>query len=321
MNIVFFGSSQFAVPSLKALLATKHKISCVVTQPDKKKGRGLHFEGTAIKVVAEESGLEIYQPYKINTSDAIKFLKDLKPDLFIVISYGQILSQEVLAIPKIFCINVHASLLPKCRGAAPINWTIVNGEKTSGITIIKMTEEMDAGPIILQKIININDSDTVITLQDKLSKVAAELLIDSFRAIENNDYKLTPQDEKKVTFAPKLKKEDGLIYWNKPAYNICNLIRGVYAWPGAFTYYHGKILKIYRARVFQLSAAPCLPAGRSCQLSAGEVVKVDKNSIVVATGKDYLIIEELQIEGKRMMRAEEFIAGHRIQAGEILGRK
>jgi len=317
MNIIFFGSSQFAVPSLKALLTTVHKVSCVVTQPDRKKGRGLHFEGTAIKAAAEESGLEIYQPYKINTGDAIKFLKDLKPDLFIVISYGQILSQEVLAIPKIFCINIHASLLPKCRGAAPINWAIVNGEKDTGITIIKMTEEMDAGPIILQKIININDSDTVVTLQDKLSKVAAELLIDSFRAIENNDYKLTPQDEKKVTFAPKLKKEDGLIYWNKPAYDICNLIRGVYAWPGAFTYYKGKSLKIFTARVGLAHGVSGYPGIRV----SGEVLNVSKQGITVATGKDNLIIEELQVEGKRRMLVEEFIAGHRIQAGEILGRK
>lgn len=319
MNIVFFGSSQFAVPSLRALLVTKHKISCVVTQPDRKKGRGLHFEGTAVKTVAEEFGIKIYQPQNINTDEATKFFKDLNPDLFIVISYGQILSQEILDIPKIFCLNVHASSLPKYRGAAPINWAIINGEKNTGVTIIKMTDQMDAGWIILQKTIEIKDDDTAITLEDRLSKVAAESLFDSLQSIEDNHYQLTLQDERGVSFAPKLKKEDGLINWNKSAYQIYNLTRGILDWPGAFTYYKGKLLKIYKAKVFQLLAVPCLPAGRSCQLSAGGVVRVDREGIVVATGKDDLIIEELQMEGKRRMKVAEFISGHKISPGERLG--
>ncbi len=314
MNIIFFGSSEFAVPSLRALLVTGHKISCVVTQPDKKKGRGLYFEGTAVKAVAEEFGIDLYQPRDVNTAEAIKFLKSLSADLFIVISYGQILSREILDIPKIFSINIHASVLPQYRGAAPMNWAIIKGEKTTGITIIKMTEKMDAGATIMQKITDITEDDTIITLEDKLSKMAAESLEDCLKRIENNNYKLISQDEDKVSLAPKLKKEDGLINWSKPAQEIHNLIIGVLNWPGAFTYYQGKLLKIYKTR---LTRAPDDQTTRA----PGQIIQVSKEGIEVGTGEGSLIIEELQIEGKRRMKVEEFIAGHKILLREILGTK
>ncbi len=314
MNIVFFGSSRFAAPVLKALLASKHKVACVLTQPDKQKGRGLHFAGTVVKTLALESGIRIYQPDNVNDADAVKFLKDLNPDLFVVIAYGQILSSGILNIPKIFSINLHASLLPKYRGAAPINWALIKGEETTGITVIKMAKEMDAGPIILQKDIEISNDDTAITLEDKISNLAAQLLLATLSSIEDNNYNLMPQDEDKVSFAPKLKKEDGRIDWNKPAQDIYNLIRGCINWPGAFTYYNGKLLKIYRAKVSPLEAL-------QAPMSPGEIVKVSKEGITVVTGKDNLIIEELQIEGKRRMRVEEFIAGHKICIGEIFNKK
>jgi methionyl-tRNA formyltransferase len=317
MNIVFFGSSNFAVPSLKALITKGEKISCVVTQPDRQKGRGLTLESTQIKRVSLEFGLRVYQPQKVNTPEVIQFLRDLSPDLFVVIAYGQILGQEILNIPKIFSINVHGSLLPKYRGAAPINWAIIKGEKTAGITIIKMVREMDAGPIILQQEINISDDDTAITLGYKLSRKACEILPDVIKNIEIESYKLIDQDEGKASFAPRLKKEDGLIPWDKPAQDIYNLIRGCFGWPGAFTYYQGKLLKIYKARVssrvlgFLSSQVRRLP---------GEIINVSKEGIVVATGEDSLVIEELQLEGKRRMKAEEFIAGHKILPKEILGK-
>lgn len=314
MNIVFFGSSNFAAPSLKVLLACGHKISCVVTQPDRPKGRGLHFAGTAIKTIASESGARIYQPQNVNVQDAIKFLKELSPDLFVVMAYGQILSPGILNIPKIFSINLHASLLPKYRGAAPINWVIIKGEEITGISVVKMTKEMDAGPVIRQKEVGISNDDTAITLEDKLSHSAAQLLLDTLSSVEDNNYNLVPQDKNNVSFAPKLKKEDGRIDWNKPACDIYNLIRGCISWPGAFTYYNGKLLKIYKAKVcpfVRLSVSPL----------AGEIIKVDKEGIAVATGKDNLIIEELQIEGKRRMKVEEFIAGHKICIGEIFNKK
>ena len=256
MNIVFFGSSNFAVPSLKALITKGEKISCVVTQPDRQKGRGLTLESTQIKRVSLEFGLRVYQPQKVNTPEVIEFLKDLSPDLFVVIAYGQILAPEILKIPKILPLNVHGSLLPKYRGAAPINWAIIKGEKTTGITIIKMVREMDAGPIIFQREIDISDDDTAITLEDKLSRKAQEILPDVIKNIEVKSYKLITQDEGKASFAPRLKKEDGLIPWDKSAQDIYNLIRGCFGWPGAFTYYQGKLLKIYKATVIRLSGYP-----------------------------------------------------------------
>ena len=314
MDIVFFGSSNFAVPSLKALSSCGHKISCVVTQPDKKKGRGLSWGATAIKELAGELDFRIYQPENINIPETTKFLKDLNPDLFIVIAYGQILTCEILNIPKIFSINIHASLLPKYRGAAPINWAIIKGEKITGITVMKMAVEMDAGPIIQQNEIGINNDDTSITLEDKLSGLASKLLLDSIPSIQDNKCELIPQDKNNVSFAPKLKKEDGRIDWNKPAQDIYNLIRGCITWPGAFTYYNGKLLKIYKAKVCPFARLSVCPL-------PGKIIEVSKEGITVVTEKDSLIIEELQIEGKRRMKAEEFITGHKISIGEILKEK
>jgi len=314
MNIVFFGSSKFAVPALGAIINAGYRIDCVVTQPDRKKGRGLHVEGTEVKKIAKSKGLKIYQPQCINTGEAISFLKELNPDLFVVISYGQILSQEILDIPKLFAINAHASLLPKYRGASPISCSIINGDKQTGVTIMKMTEDMDAGPAILQKKITIEDNDTISVLEEKLSVLAADLVIEALELIEGNKYKLIPQDSKQISFAPKLKKEDGLIDWSKPADGICNLIKGCFSWPGAFTYYKGKLLKIYKAQLISSSAHQLIS-------SPGKIVEVSKHQIIIATGKGSLSIQELQIEGKRRMTAQEFVSGHKIKQGDNLGLK
>ncbi|MBI3991408.1 MAG: methionyl-tRNA formyltransferase [Candidatus Omnitrophica bacterium] len=314
MNIVFFGSSEFAVSSLKALLASSHKVACVVTQPDKQKGRGLHFTGTAIKAIALDAGINVYQPWDVNDSGSEKFLKGLNPDAFVVIAYGQILKQRILDIPKIFSMNLHASLLPSYRGAAPINWALIKGERVTGVTVIKMTEKMDAGPILLQKELEIDNDDTAITLEDKLSGLAAQLLLDALLSIERKNYKLNLQNEAGITFAPKLKKEDGRIDWNMPAQNIHNLVGGCINWPGAFTYYKGKLLKIYKAKASPKSES-------SVHFLSGEILGVSKEGIAVATGNDTLIIEELQIESKRRMLAEEFILGHKIHAGDVFDKK
>jgi methionyl-tRNA formyltransferase len=314
MNIVFLGSADFAVPSLKLLLTTDHKISCVVTQPDRQKGRGLSVAGTAVKTVALEEDLQIYQPEDINAAGTITLLKKLNPELFVVIAYGQILSEELLDIPEIFAINLHASILPRYRGAAPINWAIINGESTTGVTVIKMTRQMDAGPIILQKEIGISTDDTSVTLEERLSGIGAHLLLQAIKLIETGKYDLVPQDEEGVVFAPKLKKEDGLIKWDKPAQDIYNLIRGYIPWPGAFTYYQGKLLKIYKARV----SSRVLEFASS---NPGEILEASKEGIAVFTGKGNIIIEELQIEGKRRMAAGDFIAGYKILPREILGTK
>jgi methionyl-tRNA formyltransferase len=314
MDIVFFGSDNFAVPALKALVASPHKVISVVTQPDRKKGRGLHFEGTAAKQAALEAGLKVYQPDKVNSAQSINFLKGLSADLFVVIAYGQILSEKVLALPKLFCLNLHASLLPKLRGAAPINWAIINGETKSGITVMKMVKEMDAGPAILKKEIPLEDKDNALTLEEKLARLGKEGLLEALAQIEKNSYRLEAQDPGLATYAPKLKKEDGLIDWNKPATRINNLIRGLFNWPGAFTYYKGKLLKIYQACVVEGPFEPKIKA-------PGEIVAVDKSGIVVTCQKDSLAIKELQMAAKRRMTIEEFISGHKIIVGEKFSKK
>lgn len=313
MNIVFFGSGNFAVPSLRALAASRHNLLCVVSQPDKKQGRGLYLSSTIIKEASRELNLESYQPLDINSGESIEFLKGLKPDLFVVIAYGQILSQKLLDIPKLFALNIHASLLPKFRGAAPINWAIIKGEKNTGVTVIKMVRGMDAGPIILQNSVNIDIEDNAASLGEKLSKTSEDLLIKTLAMIEGNNYKALAQDESTVSFAKKLTKDDGLINWQLSASEINNLIRGCYVWPGAFTYFKGKLLKIYKAEAF-------LPIEeKSSKAVPGEIIRALKDNIVICCGKGDLIIEELQIEAKRRMPAKEFIAGHKICAGEILG--
>ncbi|MFA5089644.1 MAG: methionyl-tRNA formyltransferase [Candidatus Omnitrophota bacterium] len=314
MKIGFFGSAEFAVPSLEAILNSGHKVISVITQPDRKKGRGLCVSETAVKKAALGAGLPIYQPADVNSSQAVSRLKDLKPDLFVVAAYGQILSQEVLDIPSLMPVNVHASMLPKYRGAGPINWAIINGDKESGVTIIKMSKEMDAGPIILSKGIDIGQEDDAVTLEDRLARSGADLLPVALKLIEDKAYNLKIQDEAGVTFAPKLKKEDGCIDWIKSAFDIHNLVRGCILWPGAFTYYRGQMLKIYKTRILPLSSPG--QGGIS-----GRIIRVSKDGIAVAAGEGFLVIEELQVEGKRRMPAYEFISGHKINVNEVLGKK
>ncbi|MDD3088195.1 MAG: methionyl-tRNA formyltransferase [Candidatus Omnitrophica bacterium] len=306
MKIIFFGSAHFAIPALEGLIENKHKILCVVTQPDKKKGRHLHLGVTDVKALALKAKLKVFQPENINTPASVKFLNSLNADLFVIVAYGQLLSQEVLDIPKAFPINIHASLLPRYRGAAPINWAVIRGDKVTGVTIMQVTRKMDSGSIIMQKELSIGEDDDAVSLESKLRDIGAQLLLKAIPIIKSKDHKLTVQDEKKVVYAPKLKKSDGLIDWHKPALEINNLIRGTLPWPGAFTHYKGKLLKIYKANVAD---------SIDCNLSihkAGEVIDVSKGRLYVNTGKGVLSIQELQIEGKRRMKVEEFIAGHKI---------
>ena len=314
MNIIFFASSQFSISSLEALIKSGFQISCVVTQPDKKKGRHLQLGETAVKELARTSGLKIYQPDNINSKEAIKFLAGLKADLFVVIAYGQILSKEILDLPKIFAINVHASLLPKYRGAAPINWAIIDGEDETGVTVIKLIEKMDAGPIIMQNTLKIAKDDTAFSLSARLSELGSKVLLESIELINNKRYQLSPQSNKQVTLAPKLKKRDGAIDWKKTAKEIHDLARGCFPWPGAYTYYKGGILKLLKTNI--------LPSAANQRFTEPGTIKgMHNNEIVVATSKDDLTIQELQLEGKRGMTAKEFLSGHAIKAGERFDKK
>lgn len=314
MKIIFFGSSHFAVPSLEALLKSPDELCCVVTQPDKKKGRHLRLAPTDVKGVAQRAGLDIFQPEDINAPESLEYIAKFNPELLVVIAYGQILSQKALDIPKLFALNIHASLLPKYRGAAPINWAIIRGEKTTGVTVIQLTRKMDAGPILMQKGAIISQDDDSLSLEDRLRSLGAELLLEALREIKNRSYKLTAQDEKKAVMAPKLKKNDGHIDWNKPSGEILNLIRGSLPWPGAFTYYKDKLLKIAKAESGQLLS-------QKTGVQAGVILNTDKNGLEVMTGSGSVLIKELQPESKKKMTAAEFLSGHKIKAGEILGKK
>ncbi len=315
MNIVFFGSSHFGVPSLKEILRLGAGVSAVVTQPDKPKGRGMHVSSTLIKATAQAAGIPVFQPAEINSPESVRFLKEVAPDLFIVIAYGQILSQEVLDIPKVISINAHASVLPKYRGAAPINWAIMNGDTATGVSIIKVIRKMDAGPVLLKKVVPVTQEDTAVGLEETLSGLTAQLVTEAIRMIERSEYTLIPQNEAEAVYAPKLKKEDGLIVWQNTAQSIQNHIRGCLPWPGSFTYYRSQIVKIYKSAILEMHPY------EHHQPGCGSILHADKKGIVVVTGQGCIQILELQLQGKRVMRAEEFIAGHKIQTGEVFGKK
>ncbi|GIW46467.1 MAG: methionyl-tRNA formyltransferase [Deltaproteobacteria bacterium] len=303
------GTPEFAVPSLKALIESGDEVVAVVTQPDKPKGRGLEVTPPPVKTLAQKHGIPVLQPQKIKTEEFLKQLEELKPDIICVVAYGKILPKGILELPKYGCINVHASLLPKYRGAAPINWAIIRGEKVTGITTMKMDEGMDTGDILLQREVPIEDEDTAETLSHKLSLTGAEVLIETLNLLKEGKLKPIPQNHSQATYAPMLKKEDGEIDWGKTAEEIRNLVRGTLPWPGAYTFLDNKILKVYKVRVVEGQGKP------------GEVIKSDKETLRVATGENALDILELQIEGGKRLDTATFLRGRKIREGTILGRK
>ena len=313
MNIVFLGSSHFAVSALEALIQAGYHISCVETQPDKKKGRHLHLASTDVKLLAQKAGLKVFSPSAINSRESVEFISTLNEDLFVIVAYGQILSQEILDIPKLFSLNIHASLLPKYRGAAPISWAIIFGEEYTGVSIMKVTRKMDSGPVLMQEKVKIGDDDYVV-LEDKLRKIGSCLLVKALKQIENNACSFKEQVEKEVVFAPKLKKLDGYIDWSRTPQEIHNLVRGTIPWPGAHTYFKNKLLKIFKSKIILKLDIPA-----NC--SSGEVIEVSKDEIIVICGKGALAIDELQLEGGRKMSAKDFIHGHKVQKGYIFGKK
>ncbi len=312
MKIVFFGSSSFAVESLQ-MLKSKHEITAVFTQPDRRKGRHLHLAKTPVKICAEDNKIEVFQPENISDEQVVAMLKKFQADIFVVVSFGQKLSRQVLDIPKLYCINVHASLLPKYRGAAPINYAIVNGDKTTGVSIMKMNEFMDGGDIILYKSVEIGDDDSIV-LTEKLGKLGACALLEAIDNIEKGKVEFIKQDQTQVTKANKLKKADGLINWQDSAESLHNRVRGLLPWPCAYTYYKGKFLKVLKSR-----AVDCLVQGHQ-NIKPGEVILVCRQEgIVVACGRGELRIEKVQPEGKRAMDAHAFALGHHVKIGDVFG--
>ncbi|MFN4228011.1 MAG: methionyl-tRNA formyltransferase [Candidatus Ratteibacteria bacterium] len=304
MKIIFFGSDNFGIPSLE-MLKRNFEVVCVVTSPDKPKGRGLKISPTPVKEWAIANGINVYQPERFEESFIDK-IKKILPDLIILISYGKILPSSILKIPKIASINVHPSLLPKYRGPAPIEWALINGETKTGITIIKMDENIDTGQIIIQKEVEISPFDNAFTLKNRLSFLASDLLYEGIKIVKQGG-KTYPQ-KGEISYARKLKKEDGLIKWDSTAEKIHNLVRGVIIWPTAYTYLSTnstkKLVKIYKTEIGNKKGK----FGKE-----GEIIKIEKDYIEVACGEGTIKIKELQLEGKKRMSISQFLCGYRNQ--------
>jgi methionyl-tRNA formyltransferase len=305
LRIIFMGTPEFAVPSLQALIDQGEKVVAVVTQPDRPKGRGRKLSKSPVKLLAESAGIPVLQPTKVRTPDFIEALKSFNPDLLLVAAYGRILPAGVLAVPTLGCINVHGSILPKYRGAAPIQWAILKGEKETGVTIMQMDEGMDTGDILLSGTLAIEDDDTAATLAAKLAKLGGSLLLEALERLRNNNLPPLKQDEIKATIAPPLKKEFGRIEWQQTARFIGYKIRGLDPWPTAYTFLAGERIRLFKPEII----------AKLCTDPPGTIIAVDKNGLIVATGKNYLKIGEIQKDGGKRMSIAAFLSGHPIKAG------
>jgi methionyl-tRNA formyltransferase len=305
-RILFMGTPRFALASLQLLIGRTENIIGVVTQPDRPAGRGQQVVMPPVRELAVSRGIAVYQPRKVREEQFIEQVRSLAPDLIVVVAFGQILPGALLDIPPMGCVNVHASLLPAYRGAAPINWALINDETVTGVTIMLLDEGMDTGDILLQQPVAILPDDTAATLHDRLAERGAALLGEALDRRAGGGWPRIVQDHSRATYAPILKKEDGLIQWTKSAREIHNQVRGMNPWPGCFTFFRGKLLKIYHTGVLDKYEAA----------AAGKITAVSDQGIEVAAGSNTLLIQELQLEGKKKMLAAEFIKGHAIKGGE-----
>ncbi|MBH0201658.1 MAG: methionyl-tRNA formyltransferase [Nitrospira sp.] len=309
MRIVFMGTPEFAVPSLEALLSSGNQVVGVVCQPDRPKGRGHQLVAPPVKLVAERVGIPLLQPLKIRTPDFLQALSSWQPDVIAVAAYGRILHKPILQLPPMGCVNVHGSLLPKYRGAAPVQWAVINGETETGITTMLMDEGMDTGAILLQAKLEILADDTAGTLAPRLAALGGRLLIETLAQLKAGTLVPTKQDDHQATMAPLLKKEDGLIDWTLGATSLSNRVRGLSPWPGVYTFLGDERWNIWKA-ASQATATSDAP---------GTIVMVNKQSILVATGDGLLEIREIQTANSKRMAVAQFLAGHRVTVGQQLG--
>ena len=309
MNIIFMGTPDFAVGALEAILKAGHKVQLVVTQPDKAQGRSKELKPPAVKVCALEHGLPVFQPERIKKEEAVAVLKQYDADIYVVAAFGQILSKEILDLPKFGCVNIHASLLPKYRGAAPIQWSIIEGEKVTGVTTMFMADGVDTGDMLEKIEVEIAEDETGGSLHDKLMEAGAKLIVTTLQKLEAGSITRTVQDDALSTHTKKLEKSLGDIDFTKSAVEIERLIRGLNPWPSAYTRYNGKTLKVWKAEVLD----------KEYDGEPGQIVDKTKKSIVVKTGKGALAITELQMEGKKRMTTESYMCGASIDEGIILG--
>ena len=305
MRIIFMGTPDFAVPCLKKLIEAGHEIAAVFTQPDKPRGRKQTLTPPEVKVCALEHGLTVYQPKTLRDSEALDIIKEIAPDCIVVAAYGKILPKEILDLPPYGCINVHGSLLPKYRGSAPIQWSVINGDRETGVTIMQMAEGVDTGDMLYQKAIPIALDDTAESMFNKLSDLGGEMIVEALEKLEKGELTAEKQDEALATHAPMLDKSISEINWYQPSLEVHNLVRGLYSWPIAQTTLNGKKLKIYRTSLAKGSG------------DAGSVIATDPLTIACSDGS--VVIEELQLEGKKRMDAKTFLIGHPLKIKDKLG--
>lgn len=309
MRIVFMGTPDFAVGALEAMIEAGHEVIAVVTQPDKPKGRGKEMQCPPVKECALAHGIEVFQPEKVKTPEAVEVLRGYGADIFVVAAFGQLLSQEILDMPRYGCINIHASLLPKYRGAAPIQWAILDGEPYTGVTIMQMNAGLDTGDILTTVKVEIEQTETGDSLFDKLCEAGARLCVETLPLIEQG--RITPirQNEAEATYAKRLSKSLGKVDWTESAQVIERKIRGLNSWPSAYTTYRGKQMKLWKAMTDQTVFDDAVP---------GTIAAVTKEAFGVQTGEGILMITEVQLEGKKRMPVKEFLLGYQMHVGEIL---
>lgn len=307
MKIIFMGTPDFAAASLEALIDSRHEIQAVVTQPDKPKGRKGELTPSPVKVVAEEKGIKVYQPLKVRDEEFVETLRAYNPDVIVVVAFGQIIPLSILKMPKFGCVNIHGSLLPKYRGAAPIQWAVLDGEKETGITTILMDEGIDTGDILLKKTIKIDTDETSGSLFDKLMALGAETILETLDELENGSLTPIKQGESPTAYAKMLTKAMGLIDFTKSAKELDCFVRGMDPWPSAYTRLSGKTLKLWKVRVVEGDG------------KAGSVIGIDKESFTIACGEGAIEVLEVQLEGKKRMSAGDFLKGSTLNIGQELG--
>ncbi|NMB45855.1 MAG: methionyl-tRNA formyltransferase [Firmicutes bacterium] len=309
MKLVFMGTPQFSVPSLEALISGDYQIQAVVTQPDRRRGRGHKLRYSPIKEVALAAGLPVLQPERVSEQSFVERLLAFSPDVIVVVAFGQLIPPAILNMPPHGCINVHASLLPKYRGASPIQQVIIDGCQKTGVTTMLLDEGWDTGDILLQRELNIEAADTAETLEEKLAQLGAKLLTETLDRLAEGNLKLVPQDDAQASYAHRLTKECGQVSWDASTDEIVNLVRGVVPWPGAFTSHRGELLKIWKAS----------SAEREVSEAPGTILGVVEDGIEVATGSGCVCLEVVQPANRPRMRGRDYANGYHVEPGEIVG--
>ncbi len=309
-RILFMGTPEFAVPSLELLVEKAWPLVGVVTQPDRPKGRGQHLVASPVKDAAGRRGLTVYQPEKVRAPEFLEIFHALTPDMVVLVAFGQILPKDIIDSPPLGCINVHPSLLPKYRGAAPMNWALIRGETKTGVTIMRMDEGVDSGDILIQEETPLEKGETYDCLHDRLAVLGAQCLICALEGLAAGTVQRTPQDHSLATLAPRLKKEDGLIRWEAPARQIAHFVAGLSSVPGAYTFLDGKVLKVYSAEAEETDL---------CSETPGMIIGPEPKGLKIAAGGGYVYLKDVQLQSKKRLPITDFLRGFRFTPGSKLG--